>query len=394
MMNKSKELLLYIHIPFCKRKCSYCDFLSGPGDREEIAEYVNSLLLEIRAYKEEAVKLKDYTVTSIFIGGGTPSYIDSDYILRIMEEIERVFSFASKEKLEVTLEANPGTLNRKALRIYKKAGISRLSLGLQSIKEEELRLLGRIHTYSEFLESYDCAREEGFQNINIDLMSGLPGQTEASWEETLKTVTALSPEHISAYSLIVEEDTPFYELCKKGALNLPKEDAERNMYYAAKEILSKAGYQRYEISNYAKPGFECRHNTGYWVRTDYLGMGLGAASLFENTRFTNTKDMPAYEKAKGNLKQIHKDKTYLSRKERIEEFMFLGLRRMEGIKSQSFKEYFGLYPQEVYPHVLDKLTKEKLICRTAEGIGLTDYGIDISNYVLSQFLLSDTDEFI
>lgn len=388
MMNneQKKDLLLYIHIPFCKKKCSYCDFLSGPGTGEEIKNYINHLLLEIKAYEKEAADLKDYIVTSIFFGGGTPSFIEPSFIAKIIEQLERVFSFAPMPKMEITLEANPGTLEKHSLKIYKDAGVNRLSLGLQSALDKELELLGRIHTYSQFLESYNMARKAGFENINIDLMNALPGQTEQSFEQSLKTIISLEPEHISAYSLMIEEGTPFYDLNEKGLLTLPSEESERAMYYMAGEILQYAGYQRYEISNYAKKGFECRHNTGYWSRTSYLGLGLGAASLFKETRFTNISDRRSYEEAKGDLKKIHPLKESLAKREQIEEYMFLGLRKTEGISIEAFKKCFNIKPEKIYGAVLAQLTKENLIQENGGFICLTDYGIDVSNYVLSQFL--------
>jgi oxygen-independent coproporphyrinogen-3 oxidase len=275
---QTRELGIYIHIPFCVKKCAYCDFLSAPATEEMKQEYINALLTEIKSYSGNT---KEYIVPNIFFGGGTPSCISADAVLSIMEAIREVFA-VDIERLEATIEVNPGTVTRDKLEQYKNAGINRLSFGLQSTNDEELKLLGRIHTFEQFLENYHLARELGFHNINIDLMSALPGQTLSSWENTLETVLKLKPEHISAYSLIIEEGTQFYDLYRpgtKGAAELPDEDTDRLMYQRTKEILELNGYRRYEISNYAKPGFECRHNSSYWIGTDYLGVGLGASSL-------------------------------------------------------------------------------------------------------------------
>lgn len=284
-----RELELYIHIPFCAKKCAYCDFLSGPADEQTVADYVTALRKEIESYKESA---KNYEVTTVFFGGGTPSLLSGEQMAELMNAIKDTFML--KEEAEITMEANPGTVTESNLSAYKEAGINRISFGLQSVKDEELRMLGRIHTFEEFLESYDMARKAGFHNINVDLISAIPGQTLTSWEETLRTVIELQPEHISAYSLIVEEGTTFAKLygegCEKEEL-LPDEDEERRIYERTEEMLKEAGYHRYEISNYAKDGYECRHNLGYWERKEYLGLGLGASSLLNETRFHNTEHM-------------------------------------------------------------------------------------------------------
>ena len=284
-----KELELYIHIPFCVRKCAYCDFRSAPAGREVQAQYVDRLLEEIQ---KAAPLAEDYEVVSAFFGGGTPSILPKEEIGRVMELLHRQFDW--KADAEVTIEANPGTVDGRKLDAYRSFGINRISFGLQSADNEELQKLGRIHTWEQFLESYEAARTAGFTNINVDLMSALPGQTRKSWQETLQKVLVLNPEHISAYSLIIEEGTPFYEKYADHPELLPPEDEERQMYYDTKRILAEQGYERYEISNYARKGYACRHNLGYWSRRDYKGFGLGASSLLNSVRSTVQEDLTEY----------------------------------------------------------------------------------------------------
>jgi len=387
MIRNKKELELYIHIPFCVRKCAYCDFLSGPQDEETIEKYVSSLLDEIRAHASNKKLASKYNVATVFLGGGTPSILNISQIKRIFEVIKN--TFAVTEDAEITIEANPGTVTRKKLETYRACGINRISFGLQSTNNEELKLLGRIHTYEEFLESYQLARECGFDNINVDLISAIPKQTLASWEETLQKVITLNPEHISAYSLIVEEGTPFAKVYGEGCpgeLDLPNEEEERKIYYRTEKVLKEAGYHRYEISNYAKEGKECKHNLGYWERKEYLGIGLGAASLIDNTRYKNTDDLIYYMEHAGELSTIQEDIQVLSTKEQMEEFMFLGLRKMEGISEREFEEFFDICIDEVYDKQLKKLMIEDLIERKDGWIRLTERGIDISNYVFAEFL--------
>ena len=375
--NRRIPLELYVHIPFCVRKCQYCDFLSGPSDEETKDRYIEALLKEIRA----AEHTEDYEIVSVFIGGGTPSALKAEAIASIMRTLQEQFFFC--EDAEVTIEANPGTVDLEKLTIYRNVGINRLSLGLQSTDAEELKLLGRIHSYEEFLKSYEWAREAGFSNINIDLMFAIPGQTGEAWRQHLYQVAELNPEHISAYSLIIEEGTPFAE----QNLDLPDEDTEYQMYEDTAEILERYGYRQYEISNYAKQGYMCRHNAGYWQRREYLGFGLGASSLYGGMRFSNTHQMQEYLKESRNPDQIRQDVTVLSRNERIEEFMFLGLRLMTGISRQQFEKTFQVTLDSVYGEVLRKLKSEQLIEEVAGYVRLTEYGIDVSNYVLSEFLL-------
>ncbi|MBP3462493.1 MAG: oxygen-independent coproporphyrinogen III oxidase [Tyzzerella sp.] len=378
---------IYIHIPFCVRKCAYCDFLSGPQDENTIEKYVASLLDEIRAHASNKKLAAEYNVVTVFLGGGTPSILNISQMKRIFDAIKN--TFAVTEDAETTIEANPGTVTREKLQVYRACGINRISFGLQSTNNEELKLLGRIHTYEEFLESYQLARECEFDNINVDLISAIPKQTLASWEETLQNVIALNPEHISAYSLIVEEGTPFAKVYGEGCpgeKDLPDEEEERKIYYRTEELLKEAGYHRYEISNYAKEGKECKHNRGYWDRKEYLGIGLGAASLIDHTRYKNTDDLAYYMEHAGKLTTIQEDIQVLSTKEQMEEFMFLGLRKIEGISEKEFVETFGTGIDEIYEIQLEKLLKEGLLQRTDGRIMLTERGIDVSNYVFATFL--------
>lgn len=387
-MNKKKDLELYIHIPFCIRKCKYCDFLSGPESEGKIKRYYHNLLEEIKNYRTENYPILDYQVKTIFIGGGTPSSVDSSYIKGIMECVREVFSFAPKSEMEITIEANPGTLTKEKLDTYQKVGINRLSLGLQSANNEELKLLGRIHTFEEFLENYELSRTCGFQNINIDLMSALPGQTLESWENTLQSILNLEPEHISAYSLIIEEGTPFYKAYANHPELLPDEETEREMYHITKQMLVQQGYHRYEVSNYAKEGYDCQHNLGYWERTPYLGLGLGAASLFLNQRFMNPSTFTEYE-SYVNSKNIGREVEVLTQAAQMEEFMFLGLRKMSGVSKESFLQSFSISIDHVYKNVMEELKKDNLLMEEKDNIFLTERGIDISNYVFEKFLLDD-----
>ncbi|MGN1267464.1 MAG: radical SAM family heme chaperone HemW [Dorea sp.] len=371
-----KPLELYIHIPFCMQKCKYCDFLSAPSCAKERYDYVESLCKEIRSYGEFA---KAYRVVSIFVGGGTPSILEASQMREIFDAVRDVFFVVNDA--EITVEMNPGTVTKEKLQEYKGSGVNRLSIGLQSVNNDELKVLGRIHTYEEFLHTYEMARQEGFENINIDLISAIPYQTVESWRRTLHTVCRLNPEHISAYSLIIEEGTPFYERYGEGKHDdeLPNEEDERQMYHDTKEILASYGYQRYEISNYAKEGYECKHNIGYWSRTEYLGIGTGAASLVDNCRWTQ-------EFEQGNWAFGEKER--LTVDEQMEEFMFLGLRKIKGVSKEEFTSEFGKHMEEVYSSVLAEMKEEGLL-EEAEGyVRLTEAGIDVSNYVMSEFLLN------
>lgn len=372
-----KDLELYIHIPFCIRKCSYCDFLSFSGGQKIQRRYLKALLAEIE-YTEVS---EEYQVTSVYIGGGTPSAVPGEWIVQIMERLKKKFSFIPQP--EISIEVNPGTVDEQKLFQYRSGGINRLSLGLQSADQNQLEILGRIHSFRDFEDSFDAARRSGFDNINVDLMSGLPDQNLESWIETLNTAASYEPEHISAYSLIVEAGTAFAE----ADLNLPDEETERQMYEAAGAVLSGLGYRQYEISNYARPGYECRHNIGYWKRTEYLGFGLGAASLKNNIRYTNTRDMNDYIELCRCPVKLRRDEEKLAQGSQMEEFMFLGLRLTDGIQIQDFEQNFGRPLDEVYGNEIEKLISQGLLIMDKRSVKLTPKGIDLSNYVFVQFLL-------
>ena len=382
-----RELELYIHIPFCVKKCAYCDFLSGPASNQQIEEYVQALIEEIRYYKEF---VKKYEVSTVFWGGGTPSLLTGEQMKALMEALGQTFFI--RQNAEITMEANPGTVTVEKLLACQKAGINRISFGLQSVNNEELKMLGRIHTYEEFLESYEAARKAGFQNINVDLISAIPKQTVSSWEQTLQTIISLQPEHISAYSLIVEEGTTFAKLygegCKLEHL-LPTEEDERRMYERTEELLREAGYHRYEISNYAKEGYECQHNLGYWERKEYLGLGLGASSLIEETRFHNIDEMEEYLRDANNPILLRREQEKLDRQEQMEEFIFLGLRKIRGIQEEKFAEMFGEDIWDCYGKNLERVIKEGLLEREEGVLRLTRKGIDVSNYVFYEMLSDD-----
>ena len=371
---------LYLHIPFCVRKCAYCDFLSFPTDQATQRRYVSRLMEDIDAMGK---KYGDIPVDTIFIGGGTPSVPDSSLIVQILEHARNAFHIA--EDAEVSMEANPGTVTKEKLEDYRTAGINRLSFGLQSADNRELKLLGRIHTWEEFQESFSLARNAGFTNVNIDLMSALPGQTCASWKDTLKRVTDLDPEHISAYSLIIEEGTPFARQygSEEGRKLLPDEDSEREMYHETKRFLKSCGYDRYEISNYAKPGRECRHNIGYWTGVPYLGLGLGASSYMDGCRFKVTSDMKQYLSENPGM---FTDMEKLTKKDMEEEFFYVGLRMTAGVSLTEFERRFGVSAKKVYPGLMEEFVKEKAAVFEGDRFRLTDYGLDVSNYIMAQFL--------
>ena len=371
---------LYLHIPFCVKKCAYCDFLSFPSGQELQRQYAKRLMEDIDCMGK---KYGDIPVDTIFIGGGTPSVPESRLIVDLMEHVNRAFQIS--DGAEISMEANPRTVTQEKLTDYRRAGINRLSFGLQSANDRELKLLGRIHTWAEFLESFHLARECGFTNINIDLMSALPGQTCESWKDTLKRVTDLNPEHISAYSLIIEDGTPFGEKygSEEGRKLLPDEDSEREMYHETKRFLRECGYERYEISNYAKPGRECRHNIGYWTGVPYLGLGLGASSYMNGSRFAVSSDMQQYlEEKPGTFTDVEK----LTKKDMEEEFFYVGLRMTAGVSLSEFERRFGVTAKEVYPGLMETFVEEKAAEFRGDRFVLTDYGLDVSNYIMAQFL--------
>ena len=379
-----KELELYIHIPFCVKKCSYCDFLSAPATEQTKEAYMAALFAEIGG---RAKDYKDRIVTSVFIGGGTPSLLSGDSIRQLMEHIREGFSLAPDA--EITMEVNPGTVTAEKLTAFYEAGINRLSIGMQSAQEQELKILGRIHDFDGFCQVYREAVEAGFTNINVDVMSGLPGQTLASYKDTLEKVLRLEPmpQHISAYSLIVEEGTPFAAMADRGELPLPEEDTERAMYEETIEVLAGYGFHRYEISNYALDGYECRHNVGYWVRRDYLGFGIGAASLIDNVRFQNGRDLNAYL---AHPLACREEQQSLTTQEQMEETMFLGLRLIRGVSYPEFARCYGQTLEEVYGEVIARNVADGLLTvredETGRRLILTGRGLDVSNYVMAQFL--------
>lgn len=386
-----KEMELYIHVPFCIKKCAYCDFLSAPAGEEERQRYVETMIKEIQGYRK---KYQEYCVTTIFVGGGTPSVLSGEQIKEVFNALRA--SFVIDTQAEITIEVNPGTVTEEKVEAWMQAGVNRISIGLQSVNDEELQMLGRMHTYKDFLNTYHLLRDKGFNNLNIDLISAIPGQTLESWKKTLSTVAELEPEHISAYSLIVEEGTPFYTIYGEGGADgnlesmvqpLPDEETERFIYEETETILQKYGYDRYEISNYAKPGYACRHNEGYWRRVNYLGVGLGASSLIENQRFRNFSTYDVYMDAIQNQKLFHEEVESLSVTDEMEEFMFLGLRMMSGISREVFQKKFGKKIETVYEKQIQQLKKDGLIEFVENRIRLTKRGIDISNYVFEQFLL-------
>jgi oxygen-independent coproporphyrinogen-3 oxidase len=377
---------LYLHIPFCVKKCNYCDFLSAPSSEKQREQYVDALCREI---EQSSVRYGNRIVDTVFFGGGTPSLLLAEETGRLMETLRRCFSLS--EEAEITLEMNPSTADDRKLQEYRRQGINRLSIGLQSACNEELKTLGRIHTWEGFLTTWEMVRNFGFTNVNIDLMSSLPGQSLESWEDTLNRVLALGPEHISAYSLMVEEGTPFYEKYgpegEETAL-LPDEETDRQMYELTGRLLKTRGYHRYEISNYAREGFACRHNIGYWKRKNYLGLGLGAASLMDEVRFANEDRLETYLEKINRQAAAAKEVQPLSPQEQREEFMFLGLRMMEGVSASSFREKFGCEITQIYGSQLEKLLSMGLLIHDEkrQRYALSPRGIDVSNQVFVEFL--------
>lgn len=404
---EKKPLELYIHIPFCVKKCGYCDFLSFPAEERVQFKYMTALMKELTYYAD---LMQEYEVVTIFFGGGTPSILNEKWVLRLLDVIGE--SFSINPGAEVTMECNPGTMTKEKLLAYRENGINRLSIGLQSTDNEELARLGRIHTYEDFLEIYDLARQTGFGNINVDLMSAIPRQTMEQFARSLLRVIRLDPEHISVYSLILEEGTPFWrkyrfdlKLQEAGlpTNELPSEDEVCRMMKVTQQLLERHGYRRYEISNYSRPGFECRHNIGYWERAEYLGIGLGAASLIGSIRYRNEEDLTSYIKGTSSIGpmvfqdsgtgqrtmglNLHGQAQTLTKEEQMEEFMYLGLRKIAGISRHDFFRAFDRPIEAIYQRSIDRLEKEGLLeCRQGR-IRLTERGLDLSNYALAEFLL-------
>jgi len=426
---RKNNLGIYIHIPFCVRKCVYCDFLSAPpASAGAMRDYAESLCREIALKSRNYANTADRAriVDTVFFGGGTPSLLAAEDFNRILSTLRECFSIT--EDAEITVECNPDTVDYNKFKNYIGQGVNRISFGLQSACNEELKMLGRIHSYERFLEAFKDARKAGFTNINVDLISAIPGQTPEGWERTLRKVAELRPEHISAYSLILEEGTRLYE--NRESYTFPTEDEDARMYEATEQLLSGYGYRRYEISNYAKDGFESRHNNKYWQRGEYLGFGVGAASFVDNMRFSNIRDVDKYVRILSlqvedmckeclvygvklrdagtclNEKDILADECEtLSEEESMAEFFYLGLRRMDGVQFSEFKAEFGVSPFEVYGEVIEGLigqglleyisdedVTEEIIHGTAadsfavSGVKLSSKGIFLSNRVFMEFV--------
>ena len=374
-------LELYIHIPFCVRKCNYCDFLSFPETDDMIDAYCRALIEEI---KQTGERVRGESVRSVFVGGGTPSILMPEQITEIFLQIRK--SFLLEADAEITIESNPGTLDEEKLQCYQEIGINRLSIGLQSTDDNCLKRLGRIHNFREFEKNYDQARKVGFTNINIDLMSGLPGQSLSQYEETLRRVTDLNPEHISSYSLIIEEGTSFYE-SEEIVRQLPDEETERKMYEQTRDILNAKGYDRYEISNYARKGKECIHNLGYWEQVPYLGVGLGASSYYNKARFSNERNLKKYLNIPFLPFEEREEYATVSLREQMEDRMIFGLRKRKGISISQFKKEYVISVREIYGEVIDRYSSMGFLQVEDDVLKLTDAGIDVSNRIFEDFLL-------
>lgn len=376
-----KKLALYIHIPFCKQKCFYCDFKSFAGKEVFVEKYVEALIKEI---KHNSELKNEYEISSIYIGGGTPSYIESDYIGRILDTVYS--NYAISKEAEITIEINPGTVNKEKLQSYYNFGINRISFGVQSTHDKILKNIGRIHTYEEFRKNFLEAREIGFNNISVDLIFGLPEQDLILWEKTLIDILELKPEHISAYSLKVEEGTAFYIKQAKGNLELPAEETEREMYYLLKNILKDNGYIHYEISNFAKEGYESKHNIAYWERQDYLGVGSNSASCVKNVRFSNEENIEKYINLINNQETTVVEKDELDEEQIFIEQIILGLRLLKGINE---KEILLNQPEDrinKFIKTKEELIKIGLIEENCGIITLTDKGLDLANQVFVKFM--------
>lgn len=376
-----RPISIYIHIPFCKEKCYYCDFTSFAHREEQFSSYVDSLCREIKGYEH---MLQEVEVQTLFIGGGTPTILPPAYIHRIMEQL--YISFKISPYAEISVESNPGTVTKHSLHELRSSGINRLSIGLQAWQNSLLTKLGRIHTVEQFLSTYHDAREAGMTNINIDLMFSLPDQSLQQWEETLAHIIKLQPEHISCYSLIIEEHTITHNQYKNGLLELPTEDIDRQMYRLAVDMLQTAGYTQYEISNFSKPGYDCRHNIVYWQTDEYIGLGLGSHSYYDHIRFHNTYDLSQYLKSSGSI-LLREEEEPIDIQSQYEEYMFLGLRLTQGISAQDFHKRFEISLDSIYGSVIKKMIKQNLIKQENGRIKLTNRGIDVSNRVFQEFLL-------
>ena len=379
-----EELGIYVHIPFCKRKCSYCDFKSFSNiDEINQKKYVDALIKEI----QNSQNTNKYIVTTIYIGGGTPSFINENYIKDILQAIYKKWEI--KNDVEITIEVNPGTITKEKLEAYKNMGINRLSIGLQSTNNYLLNKIGRIHSYEEFIENYILARKIGFENINIDLMLALPEQNMEDLMQSVKKVINLNPEHISIYSLILEENTELWKKVKNKEENLVEDDLEREMYWKSKKVFEDAGYIHYEISNYAKPGFESKHNKNCWSQKQYLGFGIAAHSYFNGKRFYNVEDLNKYitniekNEFKNNIIIEEENRT---KEDVAKEYMMLGLRKIEGVSISEFQRKFELNPLFYFRFEISKLQEMDLIEVDLDNIRLTKKGLDLANIVFEEFI--------
>ena len=380
-----KKLGVYIHIPFCKQKCYYCDFVSYTNNEKYFEKYVQALIMEIDNFFQK--NNNETEIENIYIGGGTPSIIDAKYIKKIMTKLQEKNALITAK--EITIEVNPGTVTEEKLRTYKKIGINRLSIGLQSTDNEILKTIGRIHSYEDFLNTYKLARNQGFGNINVDLMIGLPNQKISDVKSSLEKITELKPEHISVYSLIVEENTPIEKMLNIGKLELPDEELERNMYWYVKNFLELNGYKHYEISNFAKEGYESKHNLDCWNQKEYIGFGVAAHSYIDDVRFGNTGSIDEYFKnceSGGFEKNRIIDEVEEDVFSKEQEFMLIGLRKIDGVSIQDFKNKFGENPIFVFKNELSKLVDEGLVVVDFDSIRLTNKGLDLANLVWEEFV--------
>lgn len=380
-----KSVGIYIHIPFCKQKCKYCDFTSFSCMEDKYDEYFKYLQQEI-SEKSEELSNEKIEIDTIYIGGGTPSIVPAEYIESIIKLLS--VKFKVSKNAEITIEANPGTVNKEKLEKYINVGINRISIGLQSTNDNLLKMLGRIHTYNEFEKVFDEARMVGFKNINVDLMIGLPNQTIDDVQESLEKIIKKSPEHISVYSLIVEEDTKMFDLIESGKLELPSEELEREMYWKVKNVLQENGYTHYEISNFAKKGYESKHNSNCWKQHSYLGFGVAAHSYYDGMRYSNITDINRYIENYKSGESIYNVVFHenQSKEQMMKEYILLGLRKIEGVKISEFKEKFVDNPLYIFREQLNKLVEQDLIEVSENNIYLTDRGLDLANVVWMEFV--------
>ncbi|HHD2583551.1 TPA: radical SAM family heme chaperone HemW [Clostridium perfringens] len=375
------KISLYIHIPFCAQKCLYCDFPSFARKDHLRKAYIEALNKEIISLREKHNNLE---INTIFIGGGTPSVLEADELECLLKEVAKL---NMAKDIEYSMECNPGNLTEEKLEVMKKYGVNRISMGLQAKQDNLLKGLGRIHNYKTFKENFLLAKKVGFNNINVDLMFGLPNQRLNEWEETLREIISLEPAHISAYSLIIEEGTAFYNLYENDKLKLPTEEEERKMYHLAKKILEENGFNQYEISNYAKEGKECRHNLAYWNMDNWIGVGSAAASYINGKRIKNKSSVEEYINSINEKGEAVEEIINNSKNDNMEEFMFMGLRKINGIDENEFKKRFSMNINDVYGEILNKYIGEGLLIRESGRIFLSEKGIEISNIIMADFLL-------